>query len=233
MSTAGSTFKRGLQSRRSTQAARFRALSAIRDAPKHNPYARRVQRSDMHLREPVREHVPAVTALLTLVSLALVFGTVLGYVPETLLPHIEALVTVVPHLNAVISLAAIGTILVGVRAIRRGDVARHRAAMLASTALFAVFLALYLYRVSLEGPTEFAGSDAVRQFVYLPVLAVHILLAMVCIPFVYYALVLAGTHSVAELPDTPHPRVGRVAATLWLVSFALGIVVYALLYLVF
>jgi putative membrane protein len=187
----------------------------------------------MSIRETVREHVPAATALLTLVSLALVFGAVLGYVPETLLPHVDTLVTAVPHLNAVISLAAIGTILAGVRAIRRGDVARHRVAMLTSTVLFATFLALYLYRVSLEGPTEFTGPDAIRQFLYLPVLAIHILLAIVCVPLVYYALLLAGTHSVAELPDTPHPRVGRVAATLWLVSFTLGIVVYVMLYLVF
>jgi len=34
-------------------------------------------------------------------------------------------------------------------------------------------------------------------------------------------------------PATNHPRVGRVAAVLWLVSFALGIVVYLPLYVVY
>ena len=105
--------------------------------------------------------------------------------------------------------------------------------MLASTALFAAFLVLYLYRISLEGPTEFAGPDAVRQFFYLPLLAIHILFAIVCVPFVYYALLLAATHDPADLPTTPHPRAGRVAATLWLVSFALGILVYVLLHLLY
>jgi len=183
------------------------------------------------IRERLRGHLPAATALLTVLSLALVFGAVLGRLPA--LPRVDALVSVVPHANAVISATAITTILVGVRAIRRGNVARHRAAMLASTALFALFLVLYLYRVSLEGPTEFAGPDAVRRFIYLPMLAVHILLAMVCLPFVYGALLLAGTNRVTELRETPHPRVGQIGATLWLISFSLGICVYLMLHVLF
>lgn len=180
-----------------------------------------------------RDHLPELTGLLTVVSLALVFAAVLGYIPESILPRVEALVTVIPHVNAVIAALAIVTILVGVGAIQRGDVERHKTAMLASTALFALFLVLYLYRVSLEGPAAFGGPDWIERFVYLPLLAIHILLAMVCIPFVYYALLLAGTHSVRELPDTSHPRVGQIAATLWVISFFLGIVVYALLHLLY
>jgi len=180
-----------------------------------------------------RNHVPGLTAVLSIVSLALVFGAVLGYVPEGLLPRIEPLVTVIPHLNVAFSASAIVTILLGVRAIRRGDVASHRRLMLLSAALFAAFLVFYLYRVALEGPSEFPGPEAVRQFVYLPVLAIHILLAVIAVPFVYYVLLLATTHPVSALADTPHARVGRVAATLWLVSFALGIAVWLMLYILF
>jgi putative membrane protein len=64
-------------------------------------------------------------------------------------------------------------------------------------------------------------------------LAIHILLAMVCLPFVYGALLLAATHRVPQLRETLHPRVGRVAATLWLVSFSLGICVYLMLHVLF
>lgn len=186
-----------------------------------------------HLQERIQERVPALTGVLTVVSLVLVFGAVLGYVPDGVLPQNEALVDIIPHLNVVISLAAIVSILSGVYTIRQGDVSRHRTMMLASTALFAGFLVLYLYRVSLEGATPFGGPDVVRQFVYLPMLAVHILLAIVCIPFVYYALLLGLTHPVEQLPRTAHPRVGKIAALLWLVSFALGIAVYAMLYVLF
>ncbi len=105
--------------------------------------------------------------------------------------------------------------------------------MLTAAGLFATFLALYLYRLTIVGTTPFGGPDAVYRFVYLPVLAVHITLAIVCIPLVYYVLLIGLTHPVSAIPATRHRRVGRVAATLWLVSFSLGIVVYLLLFVVF
>jgi len=125
------------------------------------------------------------TALLTILSLGAIFGAVLGYFPEGLFPHNDALITVIPHLNAAISLLAIGTILYGVRAIRREQVQRHRLAMLTTTVLFAGFLALYLYRASLEGPTAYTGPAVIKQFVYLPILAIHILLAIVVYLLLY------------------------------------------------
>jgi len=181
----------------------------------------------------LREHVRGVTAALSIVSLALVFGAVGGALPRDLLPAAPGLLSLVPHVNAAVSTVAIATILLGVRAIRRGNVRRHRQLMLVSLGLFGTFLALYLYRVSVVGTTPFAGPDFLYRYVYLPTLAVHILLAIVCIPLLYYVLLLAVTRTPAELADTPHRRVGRVAATLWLVSFALGNVVYALLYVAF
>ena len=181
-----------------------------------------------------RDHVPAATAALSVASLALVFGAVLGYVPDSSLPRAsERTLAAIPHANAVLSTTALGTILLGVRAVRRGDVARHRTLMLTTLALFAAFLALYLYRLVLVGTTAFPGPEAVYRFVYLPTLAVHILLAVVCIPLLYYVALLALTRPVADVYGTRHKRIGRVAASLWFVSFALGDVVYVLLYLVY
>lgn len=186
------------------------------------------------IRSGLRGRVPAVAAALSLASLALVFGTALGAVPAALLPRAPpAVLAAIPHVNAGISLLAIGTIAAGVRAVRRGAVRRHRALMLAATLLFAAFLALYLYKVALQGPTEFPGPGTVYRTVYLPLLGVHIALAVVCVPLVYYALLLAFVHPVADLPATRHPTVGRVAAALWVVSFGLGIVVYLLLYVAY
>jgi putative membrane protein len=179
----------------------------------------------------VRDHVPAVTAVLSIVSLALVFGAALGTIPSTAVPHAPAAVlAAIPHANAAISLVAIGVIGYGWRSIRRGDVASHRTAMLAGLVLFAVFLVLYLYRIVLEGPTPFTGPAVIEQFVYLPILVVHVSLAIVCVPLLYYVALLGLTRPASELGSTAHPRVGRIAASLWLVSFALGIVVYLMLY---
>ena len=181
-----------------------------------------------------RDHVPAATALLTLVSLALVFGAVLGTIPRSVLPRAPgAFVAAIPHLNAVISTAALGTVLGGWVAVRRGDVPTHRRLMLVSLGLFAAFLSLYLYRVALRGPSEFAGPGVVYRYVYLPVLGVHVLLAIVCIPLLYYVALLALTRPIPAVRRSAHRRVGRVAAALWSTSFALGDVVYARLYVVY
>ncbi|MFB6156492.1 MAG: DUF420 domain-containing protein [Haloferacaceae archaeon] len=186
------------------------------------------------VRGGVRGHVPAVAAVLSVGSLALVFGAALGAVPRAVLPRAPpAVVGAIPHVNAAISALAVLTIGGGVLSIRRGDVRRHRALMLLSTLLFAAFLVLYLYKVALQGPADFPGPGAVYRLVYLPLLAVHVLLAVVCVPLLYYVLLLAYTRSIAELPETRHPTVGRVAAGLWVVSFVLGNVVYLLLYVVY
>lgn len=187
----------------------------------------------MQTRTWAREHVPALTAVLTVVSLALVFGAALQLLPVAALPSLESLLEVIPHVNAVVSVVAIGTIATGVRAIRRGAVARHRRFMLLSFGLFALFLALYLYRVAVLGPTSFPGPTVIRTYVYYPFLLVHIAFAIVCIPFVFYALLTAGTRPVADIYDTRHRTAGRVAATLWVVSFSMGIAIYAMLYHVF
>lgn len=181
----------------------------------------------------VRDRVRELTVILSVVSLALVFAAVRQLIPEAILPRIDPLVAVIPHVNAVISVTAILTIVAGVRAIRRRDIETHRRRMLASTGLFALFLLLYLYRVALEGPTEFPGPDSVYLYVYLPILAIHILLAMIAIPVVYYALLLALTRPISELPETSHARVGRAGATLWLISFTLGITVWLMLHVLF
>ncbi|PSQ36538.1 hypothetical protein BRD05_02655 [Halobacteriales archaeon QS_9_70_65] len=107
------------------------------------------------------------TALLTVASLALVFGAAFQRLPVEALPSHAGLLAAVPPVNAVVSLAAVGTITAGVRAIGRGDVRRHRALMTTSFGLFALFLVLYLYRVAVLGPTEFTGPAVVRTYVYL------------------------------------------------------------------
>ena len=182
-----------------------------------------------------RDRVRPLTTVLRVVSLALVFAAAGGQIPQSAVPDAPAwLLELIPHVNVAISATAIATIALGWRAIRRGNVDRHRVLMLASFGLFAAFLVLYLYRlVATGGPQPFPGPDAVYQFVYLPVLAIHIVLAVVCVPLVYYALLLAFAYPVEELRTTGHARFGRYAAVLWLISFSLGIVVYVLLHVVY
>lgn len=184
----------------------------------------------MAIRQRVRAHVPATAALLSVVALSLVFAAALRAIPEGVLPRAPTpVLEAIPHVNALVSLAALAFVVAGVRAVRRGRIERHRRLMLGAFVLFALFLAAYLYRVALLGPTEFPGTGLAATL-YLGVLAVHVTLAVVSVPLLFYALLLAWVHPVSALPRTNHPRVGRVAAPLWALSFALGIVVYLALY---
>lgn len=186
------------------------------------------------MQDRARDYMLPITLVLTGVSYALVFGAVLQLIPPTWLPHVDdAVLAVIPHVNAVISLLAISTITGGWLMIRRGRVRTHRALMLTATALFAGFLTLYLYRIILAGTTAFPGPTPVYRYVYLPLLGTHILLAIICIPLVFYVLVIGLTHRIPDIPRTNHPRVGQIAALLWLVSFTLGVTVYLLLHWIF
>ena len=100
-----------------------------------------------------------------------------------------------------------------------------------------VTLVLYLWKVSGGYTKEFfvpagaplAGFAGVIETAYLVMLAIHILLSAISVPVVLHAVVLGLTHAPAELRDTVHARVGRVAAVAWSVSLALGVVTYLLL----
>lgn len=188
----------------------------------------------MEIGNRARNHVPVLTAMLSLAALAFVFAAALQAIPTDLLPQAsDAFLDAIPHINAVVSALAILTIGSGWRLIRNDDVEKHRVAMLTSFGLFAVFLVLYLYRVALLGPTEFPGPATVETFIYLPLLGIHILLAIICVPLLFYVLLLAATRPISRIYETRHRTVGRIAAPLWLISFTLGIVVYVLLYVVY
>ncbi|WP_267639931.1 DUF420 domain-containing protein [Haloarchaeobius amylolyticus] len=185
------------------------------------------------MEKTVKRNVPALTAVLTVVSLALVIGAARQLIPKSILPKApEWVLSAIPHVNAGISLVAIVVIVAGLRAIKRNDYERHRKLMLAGVGLFLLFLVLYLYKVALKGPNAFPGTGLV-ELAYLGILAIHMLLAILCLPLLYYVLLLAWTHPMSELKNTRHPTIGRIAAPLWLVSFVLGNVVYVLLYLVY
>jgi len=180
------------------------------------------------MRSLVRKRTVGFTVVLTVGSLALIFGVVGGVVPSSWLPQTDA-VDALPHVNAALSVFALLAIGTGIRAVRRGAIDVHRRRMGAAFVLFVAFLASYLYRITVAGTASF-GGPTVLEPVYLLVLAIHVTLAIACLPLVYYVLLLAYGYDRRELPETPHPRVGRIAATLWAVSFTLGLVVYVALY---
>jgi putative membrane protein len=177
----------------------------------------------------VKEHPAAVTAVLSVVGYGLVVGTFLGAVPDVVFPDLTLRqVNRLSDAIAVVNTLATCLLVAGWRWIRRDEVEKHAAAMVSAFGLILLFLVLYLTKIGGGGTKEFVGPQ-VAYYAYLAMLAVHILLSVVSVPVVLYALVLGATHTPAELRETSHARVGRVAAGSWILSLSLGVIAYVLL----
>ena len=168
------------------------------------------------------------TAILSALGYVLVLGTFAGALPIYPSISIET-VNLLSDAIAVVNTVATISLVVGWRAIRRGNVDRHRAAMMFSFGLILLFLVLYLLKVGGGGGEKHIEATGLIYWAYLAMLAVHILLSVVSVPIVLFAVVLGLTHTPSELTQTPHARVGRVAAAAWILSLILGVVTYVLL----
>ena len=172
---------------------------------------------------PVKRHPLVAAGIISVVGYAAVIGTFLGVVPGRVFPDLS--LAAVNRLADAIALVNAA----GWRWIRNDEVRKHAAAMTTSFVLILVFLVLYLLKIGGGGTKEFVGPT-LAYYPYLAMLAVHIVLSIVSVPVVVFALVLGLTHSPSELRNsTPHRRVGRVAASAWLLSLVLGVAAYLLL----
>jgi putative membrane protein len=130
------------------------------------------------LQSRVRANPRTVTAGLSAVGYALVAGAFTGLAP---FPEVSrGTVILLGDAIAVVNTLALLVILAGVRFIRRGDVSRHRAAMLTAFALIVLFLVLYLVKVG-GGFEKAIRAEGIVLYAYLAMLAVHIVLAVVSI----------------------------------------------------
>lgn len=182
------------------------------------------------LRTSIRRHPFAGTGVLSAVGYAVVIGTFLGLVPAGVYPDLS--LTSVNRLAdaiAVINTIATTSLVLGWYWIKQGAVRKHRAAMLTAFGLILLFLVLYLLKVGGGGTKEFVGPT-IPYYVYLALLAIHVILSVVSVPVVVYQVLTGLTHTPQELRErTSHIRVGRIAASAWIVSLTLGVLTYLLL----
>ncbi|MBX0293829.1 DUF420 domain-containing protein [Haloarcula nitratireducens] len=178
------------------------------------------------LQSRARARPRLVTAVVSLVGYALVFGTFGGVLPFPTISN--ETVIFLSDAIAVVNACALTAILVGVYFIKNGEVRKHRAAMLTSFALIMAFLVLYLLKVG-GGFEKAILAEGVVWWAYILMLAVHVLLSAVSVPVVVHAVVLGLSHTPAELRETAHARVGRIAVAAWGLSLFLGLVTYVML----
>ncbi|MGB9986350.1 DUF420 domain-containing protein [Salarchaeum japonicum] len=186
-------------------------------------------------RDWARENPRTLTIALSVLGYALVFGAFGGVLP---VPKIgKETVDLFSHLIAAVNTLALSALLLGVYLVKQRRLRQHRAAMLTAFTLIMVFLVLYLWKVGGGYEKEIvirqgqflAQYESIVYGSYLAMLAIHILLSAVSVPFVLHAVVLGLTQPIDRLGDTLHPRVGRIAAAAWSLSLFLGVVTYWML----
>ncbi|MFV0388344.1 MAG: DUF420 domain-containing protein [Pyrinomonadaceae bacterium] len=132
--------------------------------------------------------------------------------------------TNLPHIIGFTNTVTSVTLIIGFVMIKRGNVKAHRLSMTVSFCLGLVFLVCYVtYHIS-NPSNKFPGSGAVR-YIYLLILASHVLLSIVVLPFVLRAA------SFAMIGDyIRHKRTAKWAFPIWLYVSITGVVVYLMLY---
>ena len=139
------------------------------------------------------------------------------------------LVAVLPHAIVVVNALALILLAAGWWLIRNGHVRLHRIVMPSALGLIFLFLLMYVTRMYLGGIKHFQGPEIIYYSVYLPVLTIHLALSILCIQPVLYVALIGMTRRIEDIPGTKHRYVGRIAVPMWILSLALGLVVYMLL----
>lgn len=132
--------------------------------------------------------------------------------------------TVHPAINAALNATCVVLLVLGRLAIARRDREAHRKLMLGAFLTSTVFLISYLIRFATSGSHRYPG-DGWDKIFYLVILFSHMVLAVVLVPLVLRALMLALRGDFAK-----HLRVVRWAWPIWMYVSVTGVLVYLMLY---
>ena len=112
----------------------------------------------------------------------------------------------------------------------------HKIIMLITVLVQASFLVQYITRAFiLKQETHFEGSEFIKNYIYLPILTVHIITAVISIYFILRH-VLESLKNEEKGPQFKkeyrerHRSYGQKVFVLWLISFLGGITIFLMLY---
>ena len=163
-----------------------------------------------------------ITAIVVVSAIAVMFLLWLLYVHQAP-PELASRLQFLPALNAVLNGASAISLAVGFSFIRARNLSAHRNAMLVAFALSTLFLLSYITHHAMHGDSHYPGHSAMRT-VYLVLLASHVLLSVVALPFVLVTFFFSLT---GRFPQ--HRRIARITFPVWLYVSATGVLVYLML----
>jgi len=132
-----------------------------------------------------------------------------------------------PMIDATMNGTSAVLLLIGRGYIKRGQMAAHRAVMLAALVSSSIFLSCYLYYHFHVGSVHFQGQGIWRP-IYFAILISHVILAAVIVPMIIITL----SRGLRERFDR-HRAIARWTFPLWMYVSVTGVIVYVMLYHLF
>ena len=132
-----------------------------------------------------------------------------------------------PLVNAVLNGSSALCLVAGFYFIRRSEVRKHRACMIAALVCSALFLTSYLIYHAQVGSIPFSGKGGVRVL-YFTILISHTLLAASVPPLAIITLKRALGARFER-----HRKIARWALPVWLYVSVTGVVIYLMLYRIY
>lgn len=127
------------------------------------------------------------------------------------------------RINAMLNTLVSGLLLAGLFTAKAGNWSAHRRVMLSAMILSILFLVSYILHHLFTGETSFGGTGAIKA-VYYVILATHILLAGLSLPFI---LLTAYRSLSAEYPA--HRKLAKRVWPVWFYVSVTGVVVYLMI----
>lgn len=157
-------------------------------------------------------------SLLSFIIFVFLFWIIYGFSLET-----SVSVALLPSFNALMNGLASIALVLGFRAIKRGNQTLHKQCMLTAFLFSFLFLVGYLVYHIFSGDTLFVRTDFLRP-VYFFILISHILSTFVGLPLI----LLSGYYALTR-QYTLHKKIARFTFPIWLYMSVTGVVIFLFL----
>ena len=158
------------------------------------------------------------------VSVVVLFVVIaLRYMPQIGTETFPFDIHILPALHAVLNSLAAMALLGALWFVKQKNIVMHQRMIYTAMTLSALFLISYVFYHAMTEPTKFGGEGTIK-IIYLLLLASHVILAALILPFILFTFIRGYTKQIPA-----HKRFARWTFPLWLYVTMTGPICYLML----
>jgi putative membrane protein len=156
-------------------------------------------------------------------AFVLIAVVALRYMPQIGTDAFPFDIHILPALHAVLNSLAAVSLLAALWFVKQKNIVMHQRMIYTAMTLSALFLVSYVVYHAVTEPTKF-GGEGVIKIVYLLLLASHVILAALILPFILFTFIRGYTRQIPA-----HKRLARWTFPIWLYVALTGPICYLML----